>query len=74
MIGVPLQVLQAKTAGQIVDELPHDASVMNRTAVVLPDEQLLLPVLYSLPDHIEDINTTAPTHTPSATKPCPARV
>lgn len=58
MIGVPLQVLQAKTAGQIIHQLPHDPGTANRTAVVLPDEQLLLPLLYALPDHIEDINVT----------------
>ncbi|MCX6275466.1 MAG: PD-(D/E)XK nuclease family protein [Bacteroidetes bacterium] len=58
MIGVPLQVLQAKTAGQIISGLPHDPQVMNRTAVVLPDEQLLMPVLYALPAHIEDVNVT----------------
>lgn len=58
MIGVPLQVLQAKTAGQIIEQLPHDPLVMNRTAVVLPDEQLLMPVLYALPSHVEDINVT----------------
>ncbi|MEO8088130.1 MAG: PD-(D/E)XK nuclease family protein, partial [Bacteroidota bacterium] len=58
MIGVPLQVLQAKTAGQIIHELPHDPLVMNRTAVVLPDEQLLMPVLYALPAHVEDVNVT----------------
>ena len=58
MIGVPLQVLQAKAAGQIVYDLPHDAEVMNNTAVVLPDEQLLMPVLYALPGSVEDINVT----------------
>ncbi len=58
IIGVPLQVLQTKTAGQIISQLPHDADAINKTAVVLPDEQLLLPVLYSLPEHIEDINVT----------------
>jgi len=58
MIGVPLQVLQAKTAGQIIEDLPHDSALLNRTAIVLPDEQLLLPVLYALPGHVEDINVT----------------
>ena len=58
MIGVPLQVLQAKTAGQIVHGLMNNGEVMDRTAVVLPDEQLLMPVLYSLPGSVEDINVT----------------
>ena len=58
MIGVPLQVLQAKAAGQIINDLPHDSAVMNNTAIVLPDEQLLMPVLYALPGSVEDINVT----------------
>ena len=28
------------------------------TALVLPDEKLMLPVLYSLPSHVRDINIT----------------
>jgi RecB family exonuclease len=55
---VPLQVLLAKAAGQIIHNLPHDQETMNRTAVVLPDENLLMPVLYALPDSVEDINVT----------------
>ncbi len=58
MIGVPLQVLQAKTAGQIISEMPLDPETMNNTAIVLPDEQLLMPVLYALPQGVEDVNVT----------------
>jgi hypothetical protein len=56
-IGVPLQSLQAKVAGQIINDHP-DIFNSNNTAIVLPDEQLLLPVLHSIPAAVTDINVT----------------
>jgi len=62
-IGVPLQSLQAKIAGQILEErigkeVVQEIGISENTAIVLPDEQLLIPVLYSLPSSISDLNVT----------------
>ena len=62
--SVPSDTGQAKLAGQLLEnfyscenarENQYDWS---RTAVVLPDEHLLLPMLSSLPDAARDINIT----------------
>lgn len=55
--GVPNAVLQAKLAGQIYKQ----AELVNpevKTAIVLADENLLLPVLCSLPEEVTDLNVT----------------
>jgi hypothetical protein len=58
IIGVPLQSMQAKTSGQILEKIISSNIELENTAVVLPDEQLLFPVLYGLPERVEDINVT----------------
>jgi hypothetical protein len=58
MIGVPMQALQAKATGQILANEIIGNGDLEKTAIVLPDEQLLFPVLYSLPGEVEDINVT----------------
>ena len=59
MIGVPLQVGQAKVTGNILKELISEKNIpVDRTAIVLPDENLLFPMLYSLPENIEAFNVT----------------
>ncbi len=55
VLSVPSGVGQAKQIPAILDSL--DAGDI-KTAVVLPDESLLIPVLNSLPDRIKDINVT----------------
>ena len=55
VLAVPSFVGQAKQLPQILQRL--DARGME-TAVVLPDEGLLVPVLNSIPEHISDINVT----------------
>lgn len=60
--GIPSNVGQAKRAGEILRQLyegraPSDAEAM-RTAVVLPDEQLLIPMLHAIPEQIQDVNVT----------------
>lgn len=52
VIGVPSAVGQAKRLHEILKEDWEDC------AVVLPDENLLTPVLNSIPEHIQDINVT----------------
>lgn len=57
--GVPLLVGQAKYAGNILNSLMQgDNFISEKTALVLPDEKLLFPVLYSLPENLTDINVT----------------
>ncbi len=63
LIGVPSGVGQAKTAYQLLNKLIEEKSISKHndglnTAVILPDEQLLLPVLYSIPHEIDKINVT----------------
>ena len=40
------------------DFLTHNYNATERTAVVLTDESLLLPVLYCLPDNVDKVNVT----------------
>lgn len=57
--GVPLRIGQAKYLGQLLQELHHKNELnLQSTVVVLPDEQLLFPVLYSLPQCITEVNIT----------------
>ena len=54
-IGIPSGVGQTKEVGKILSKMD---SVSINTAVVLSDEQLLLPTIYSIPDCIENVNIT----------------
>lgn len=59
VIGTPKSIGQAKIAGSIVEEiLVNDGGGMDATAVVLADENLLLPLLYSLPAATGPLNIT----------------
>lgn len=53
VVGVPSAVGQAKYLQQILPGLDPFA-----TSIVLPDENLLFPVLNSIPEEIEEINVT----------------
>ncbi len=55
IIGVPLEVGQAKVVGE---ELQNNNYKHEQTAVVLADEHLLFPVLHSIPDKIKQMNVT----------------
>jgi hypothetical protein len=60
-INVPSGVGQAKEAYAILNKLYPEGSEEEsflQTAIVLPDEQLLMPLLYSIPTHIKKINVT----------------
>ena len=54
--GVPKAIGQAKTIGNILNDLPEND--IKKTAVVLGDENLLLPTLNSIPKSINAINVT----------------
>lgn len=63
VMGIPSGVGQAKHATTILNRLIADQKITNpsqaiNTAVVLPDENLLLPILYSVPESIGKINVT----------------
>lgn len=56
--GVPLEVGQAKRAGEILSETVTGNFAPQRTVVVLPDEHMLFPVLHATPEAIKEINVT----------------
>ncbi len=57
--GMPLDTDQAKRAGELVGRYMQEKGFeVERTAIVLPDENLLLPVLHSLPAELSRINVT----------------
>lgn len=59
IISVPLVAGQAKLAGQLVKDLfLEQPDQIGRTAIVLPDEKALLPVLFAIPKEIESLNVT----------------
>lgn len=62
MISSPSKSAQVKIAGELMSELRNrldDKEFRDaRVAVVLPDESLLLPLLYSLPENMTDVNLT----------------
>lgn len=61
LINVPSGVGQAKEVHSILKTLyPETAREESflQTAIVLPDEKLLMPMLYSIPEHIRKINVT----------------
>ena len=62
VIGIPSGIGQAKQVHRILSELCKEdemsAEEALRTAVILPDEHLLVPVLNAIPEQIRRINVT----------------
>lgn len=63
LIGIPSAVGQAKYVHSILKDLIEEGQIVSsdkamNTALVLPDENLLLPALYSIPTEIDKINVT----------------
>ncbi|MDR0332119.1 MAG: PD-(D/E)XK nuclease family protein [Dysgonamonadaceae bacterium] len=63
LIGIPSGVGQAKQVTNILSQLIASNKITNpneaiNTAIVLPDKNLLLPLLYSIPQEIGKINVT----------------
>ncbi|MDR1403598.1 MAG: PD-(D/E)XK nuclease family protein [Tannerellaceae bacterium] len=62
VIGIPSAIGQAKQVYTLLDKLcattNFTAEEALRTAVVLPDERLLMPVLNAIPEQIRRINVT----------------
>ncbi|PWH84022.1 PD-(D/E)XK nuclease family protein [Algibacter marinivivus] len=57
-IGIPKNIGQAKYIGSLLKTLQKENTNLNSTAVVLGDENLLIPVLNSLPTSIQALNIT----------------
>ena len=59
IVGTAQSVGQAKIAGNIIgDGIEKETLDPTKTAIVLADENLLFPVLHSLPGHLETFNVT----------------
>lgn len=59
IIGTPKTIGQAKIAGNIIEKhIEQNANSLNKTAIVLGEENLLVPLLYSLPSSVGALNIT----------------
>ena len=60
VIGTPKTIGQAKLSGSIIENIINDnpSSSLDRVAIVLGEENLLMPVLYSLPNSVGALNIT----------------
>lgn len=58
LVGVPQNIGQAKVLGQILQEISENNDDLDDTAIVLADENLLIPVLHSIPENIKTFNIT----------------
>lgn len=59
IIGTPKTIGQAKIAGDIIEKhIEQNENSLNKTAIVLGEENLLVPLLYSLPNSVGALNIT----------------
>ncbi|MFC2090485.1 PD-(D/E)XK nuclease family protein [Bacteroidota bacterium] len=58
IFDLPSDILQAKTVSKLLKEKQRKVSEANDTAVIACDENLLMPLLHSLPENIEMVNVT----------------
>ncbi|MCO6161543.1 PD-(D/E)XK nuclease family protein [Flavobacterium sp. NRK F7] len=58
IIGTPKTIGQAKITGKIVEEIISIDSNSTKTAIILGDENLLIPILYALPNSVNALNIT----------------
>lgn len=58
IIGTPKSVGQAKIAGQLIEQLQSSGQSLDKTALVLGEENMLIPMLYSLPLGVGSLNIT----------------
>ena len=57
VVGTPKNIGQVKYVGELLQQL-HKENKLQNTALVLGNEDLLIPILNSIPNCIEDINIT----------------
>lgn len=55
--AVPLKVSQANLVGKLLEKA-GEGEALEETVIILPDEQLLFPVLHTLPQSIDKVNVT----------------
>lgn len=55
-VEVQKNVGQAKYVGELLSQLTEEE--INKTTIVLGDENLLVPLLYSLPENVKNLNVT----------------
>src|SRR5690606_11012711 len=58
IIATPKSVGQARIVGEIIDHVAKNKSELQDVAIVLSDENLLQPVLHSLPESVNSLNIT----------------
>ncbi|MEN8225615.1 MAG: PD-(D/E)XK nuclease family protein [Bacteroidota bacterium] len=58
IIGIPKNAGQVKYTGEILKQLIKEKTNLDNTAVVLPDEGLLIPLLNSIPGEAGNFNVT----------------
>ncbi len=58
VIGTPKNIGQIKYVGELLERLKSNGTDLTKTAIVLGDERLLLPLLNSLPKSIGPVNIT----------------
>lgn len=58
VIQTPKSVGQAKIVGKLIEGLIDEGVPLERTAVVLGEENLLLPILHALPEEVNSLNIT----------------
>lgn len=61
IIGAPGNVSQARLAGELLNGLltqSEQEQAPHKTALVMADESLLFPVMYSLPSNVKNVNIT----------------
>ena len=59
IISTPSNIGQVKLIGKFIDEFSKKENFdINKTAIVLADENLLIPVLNSIPEFVDNVNIT----------------
>lgn len=58
IIGTPKTIGQAKIAGKIIEKIQDNGESLDKTALVLGEENLLIPALYALPNAVQSLNIT----------------
>jgi hypothetical protein len=58
IVAIPSNIGQARYAGEIINGLSLEEVKESNTVVVLADEKLLLPMLYTLPSTVDTVNIT----------------
>lgn len=58
LLSVPTKIAQSKLIDQVLKDFPRTDGEDANTAIILSDENLLIPVLYAIPDSCKDVNVS----------------